>query len=142
MNKAKPCTVFNNQHKCIECRFAEILAGQSDLNIGVLSDELNAFFKAPEAIWCVAEKTLDNWIVLWGFLDILSIVLEDDSNELDYSYNATSKGDWSQMVSEDPLDTCEERAFTWGVTSEREVPNSACWGYDKLATTNDEGIYP
>jgi len=63
------------------------------LNEGVFSDELNAFFKAIEAIADIAEEALQTFVCCSLLVcEFLPEVLEDHSDELNYSNDARTKG--------------------------------------------------
>jgi len=82
------------------------------LNIGVLCDELDTSFKASKTIRSTAKKTFHNRVVFVCFLNLLSVVLKDDSNKLDESNQEASESDRSKVISENPLYSCTQRPFS------------------------------
>jgi hypothetical protein len=47
MSSPKPEAVFDDQHKAIPGRSAEVLASKRNLDVGVLCDEFYAAFETP-----------------------------------------------------------------------------------------------
>lgn len=72
------------------------------MNVGVLGDELDESLKALKAARGYAKQSLDDWVGLGELANLLFVVLEDDSDHLNYGNNEGSEGNRSQVVSEGP----------------------------------------
>lgn len=112
------------------------------MNVGILSNKLDAAIEACEEVRSAAEQNLDNLVVFVGCLNLLAIVLENDANELNHCDDERTESDRAQMVSEDPFDSLADRATAGSVTGVREVPNRTGSSNDELGAANQEGVYP
>ena len=66
--------------------FAEHRVVESDLNVGILSNELNALVKAPKDASSDTFESFVNWVFFVSNLFILiDNILENDSDHLNYS---------------------------------------------------------
>jgi len=70
------------------------------------------------------------------------VILKDYSDELNQSNQESTEGNRSKMVSEDPVETFAEGAFTVWVTGGSKVPESSRSRNDELSNTNNESIEP
>jgi hypothetical protein len=59
----------------------EILGSQCDLNISILGDELDKSLEAVKEVTGQAKDGFDCWVLLVCLLNLLLVVLEDDTNE-------------------------------------------------------------
>jgi hypothetical protein len=87
------------------------------LNVGILSNKLDAAIEACKEIRCAAEQNLDNLVVFVGCLNLLAIILENDANELNHCDDERTESNRAQMVSEDPFDSLADRATAGSITS-------------------------
>lgn len=134
--------VLDDEEEAVPGRGAEVLGGEGDLNVGIFGDEFDESFKAVEAAASGAEDCLNDFVFLVGLFDLLFIVLEYNSDELNKSNQESTHCQRAKMVSVHPVDTLHNRARAIGISSACEVPLSAsCSNYEDQ-TAHEEGIDP
>jgi len=73
--------VLEDQTECIPSSCAEVLAGKSNLNVCVFTDE---FDKSLKAVKKIASKTKENLyhLIFFGLIELCFIPFKDDSDKL------------------------------------------------------------
>jgi hypothetical protein len=79
--------ILENKQESVPSAATEILARKGNLDVCVLSDELDASLKACEEVRGVAEHEFYDWVILVCCLNLLSVVLKDDPDELYHCNN-------------------------------------------------------
>ena len=75
-------------------------------------------------------------------MNLVSIPFKDNSNHLHNSYDATSKCDWANVISENPFDSSPDWALASGITGMGEVPNGTSSGHNELTASYYECVHP
>lgn len=112
------------------------------LNVCVLGDELDEALEAVEEVAGAAEDALDRRVLLVGLLDLLLVVLEDDSNELDEGNQESAHSQGAQVVSVGPVHALHDGGRAGVVGGAGEVPLAAGGGDNEHRRAHDEGIEP
>ena len=81
---------------------AEIVTGESYLDVSILSDELNAVVKTPDEASKTAYYALGHWVSWNCTLILLSQVFKGKFDHLHDGDDESSKSDTAHVVSEDP----------------------------------------
>jgi hypothetical protein len=97
-------------------RELEKLVSETYLNISVLGNEFDESLEAIQKVACKTKQNLDDFVFFTGLLQLSFVIFKDYSDELNQGYQESSESDGSKMVSEDPVETFAEGAFSVGVT--------------------------
>ena len=121
---AEPVHILEDEGKGVPSGLAEEGVAEGDLDVGVLGDELDALLKEPQAVARVAKHAFDASILV-GSLDLPTIVLEEEADELANSDKGGAKRNRAHMVPEYPPHTTTDGSFTTSVTVDFEVPDAS-----------------
>jgi len=118
--------ISENKEESVFCGAAEALAGQGNLDVGVLVQEFNESFEASKVALETLEGVYNNLTVFSCHLLGLSLnISKDDSDHLDNSKNQRSKCDRTKVISEESLDTCSDGFGSILASSLREIPQAS-----------------
>lgn len=137
----------NNEAEGVPCSFAEIGAMESDLNVCVLSNELNILVKAPYDATNYALYSFIYWILfVSNLLVLVNDIFEDNS---DKSYQCNQEGSHCNRSDVIPHGPSESHVYTDLTSSighflslSRVVPHASERSNHKLLNANDEGDNP
>lgn len=135
-------SVHEDQTESLHGTGAEPGVGQGHLDVGVLSQELNALLEAPEAVASNTEDDLDDLVLSGPSLNVLSVVLEQESDHLADGNQQSTEGDRAQMLGQHPLDGGKHGGLDQGVGFNLEEPDAGGASNNELATSDDEGVHP
>ena len=124
MKPAESVHILENEGKGVPSGLAEPGIAKGDLDVGVLRDELDALLKNPQAVARVAKHALDAGVLV-SCLDLSTIVLKEEADELADSDKCGAKRNRAHMVPEDPPYTTTDGSLTASVTVDFEVPNAS-----------------
>ena len=141
MQPTEPVHVLEDEGEGIQGRLAEKDIGEGDLDVGILSDELNALLEEPKAVARVAKHAFDAGVLVSG-LDLPAVVLKEEANELTYGDQGGAERNRAHMVPEAPPYASADGSLATSVTVHFEVPNASRCSNDELAAAHDEGVDP
>lgn len=141
-DSSETSSVHQDQGEGLEGTGAEVAVGEGDLNVGVLSEELNTFLEADKAVSSNTQDSLGNLIASSPSLDVFAVVLEEESDELADSNAESTEGNRAKMLGEEPFDRGQNGGLDQGVTLGLEEPDAGGACNNELATSNDKGVHP
>lgn len=100
--------VLKDKHEGVPSGCAEVFARDGDLDICVFGNKLDESLKTVQKITCHAQECFDYFVILIGFLDLIFVVFEDNTDELDQRNQKRSESNGTKMVSEYPPETSHE----------------------------------
>ena len=133
--------VFNDESESVPCGLAEPVVGEGDLDVRVLRDKLDAFLEEIQKVAGVAEEALDAGVLV-GSLDLLSVVLEENADNLADGDETRTESNRAHVESESPVHATSNGTFTTGVGFTLEVPDACGGRNDELAHAHDECVDP
>jgi len=87
--------IHQDQAESLEGRDAEVRVGECNLDVGVLGEELNTFLKANEAVFSDTEDRFSDRVLASPGLNVLAIVLEQETDHLTDSNAESTEGNRS-----------------------------------------------
>jgi hypothetical protein len=100
--------ILEDKTKGVPSGCAEVFARDGHLDICVFGNKLDESLKTVQKITGRAQECFDNLAVLIGFLDLIFVVFEDNTDELDQRNQECSESNRTKMVSEYPPETSHE----------------------------------
>jgi hypothetical protein len=80
-------SVLDDKKESVPGGGTEVLISKSDLNVGVLSNKLDAAIEASQQVGGAAEQDLHYLVVFVRCLNLLAVVLKYNADELNHCYD-------------------------------------------------------